>query len=58
MMGVISLDVMTLSSKQPEQPSLATLNSFMANTANKVLPHTEKQPVETEERQSDPETCV
>lgn len=45
MMGVVSLDVMTLSNKQPEQPSVAALNIFMANTANKVLPHTEKQPV-------------
>lgn len=45
MMGVVSVDVMTLSNKQPEQPFLATLNIFMANTANKALPYTEKQPV-------------
>lgn len=45
MIGVVPLDVMTLNNKQPEQPSLATLNIFMAVTANKVLPRTEKQPV-------------
>lgn len=39
-MGIVPLDVMPLSNKQPEQPSLATLNISVAITANKVLPYT------------------